>query len=302
MPTYQERVRQAIDAHAPEHLREYLYRMAGKEGPVAGKRSPTGAAGPLQFTEGTGKRYGLVGPQGDIREDVDANIKSGVTLTLDNAATMKKILGRDPSYGELALAHQQGASTAARMVLGTGNASTRNLEVNNVNPNLPPQAAAEKIMNYYGFGNKTPGTTLNTQGMFDPNAPGAFAATAPGAVPFAGGFTPPPGGTTLTSAPADIAAASGAAPASFAQRLFGGANNTGDAAKNTPFANTFAGLEDIKKGINPKTATSNDPRDGLNYIAPSNLAASVGQQQAASQPLAQGLLTQMIQAMQQRRR
>ena len=296
MPTYQERVRQAIDTHVPPQLRPFFYQMTAKESPT-GKDSPTGAAGPLQFTRGTGERYGLVRDGRDVRRDIDENIKAGVNLTTDNAATMKKILGRDPTYGELALAHQQGAATAARMVLGTGNASTRNLEVNNVNPNLPPQAAAEKIMNYYGFGNKTPGVTLNNQGMFDPNAPGAFAAAAPGAVPFAGGFTPPPGGTTLTSAPADIAAASGATPASFAQRMLGGANATGEAAKNTPFANTFEGLSAIQKGISPKAPAAND----LNTIAPSNLAASVGQQQAASQPLAQGLLTQMIQAMQQRR-
>jgi len=294
MPSYRE----IIEAHVPPHLRDYITRMVGKEG-ASGRDSPTGAAGPLQFTRGTGERYGLIKNGQDIRRDPVANIRAGVTLTMDNAATLKRHLGRDPTNSELALAHQQGADTAGKMLTGKGNAPARNLAVNNVDPNLPPQAAAEKITNYYGF-NKPQGMTLTNQGMFDPNAPGAFAATAPGAVPFAGGFTPPPGGTTLTSAPADIAVASGQAPASFADRLFGGANATGEAAKNTPFANTFAGLEDIKKGVNPKAATT--AASDLNYIAPSNLAASVGQQQAASQPLAQGLLTQMIQAMQQRRR
>ena len=55
-----------IDANAPPHLRAYLYQMVGKEDPTGKATSPTGAAGPLQFTRGTGKAYGLVGPQGDF--------------------------------------------------------------------------------------------------------------------------------------------------------------------------------------------------------------------------------------------
>jgi len=287
MPTYQERVRQAIDTHVPPHLRAYFYQMTAKESPT-GKDSPTGAQGPLQFTRGTGKSYGLVGPQGDVRRDIDANIKAGVPLTLDNAAILRKRLGREPTFSELALAHQQGASTAGNMLTGAGNAPAKNLAVNNINPNLPPQAAAEKIMNYYGF-DKRPGMTLNSASpMFDPNAPGAFAPPAQGAVPFAAGFQPP--GLSLASNPA-----AAAAPASFAERMLSGANNPNN--KGTPFANTFEGLGDIQKGISPKAPAAND----MNTIAPSSLGASVGQQQAAMSPIAQNILTQMIQQMQQRR-
>lgn len=290
MPT----LREIVEANVPPHLRDYIYRMVGKEG-ISGKDSPTGAAGPLQFTKGTGAKYGLVGPRGDIRRDPVANIRAGVTLTMDNAAVLRKGLGREPSASELALAHQQGPETAVKMLTGTGNAPARNLIVNKVDPNLPPQEAAKQIMNYYGF-NKTPGMTLTSQGMFDPNAPGAFAAPAEGAVPYAGGFALPTGGTSLTTTPVE-------APASinFADRFLGtdaankllGADRAG--GKGTPFANLTEGLGDLSKGISPKTT---DPT--LNQITPTS-GIGVDQRIAAQQPLAQNILTQMIQSMQARR-
>jgi len=158
-----ENVKRIIDANVPEHMRNYYYRMVAKESsgnPNLG--SSTGAKGLLQFTRGTGKAYGLVGPQGDIRTDPDANIKAGVRLTEDNRRQLTKALGREPTNSELALAHQQGAGTAARMISGVGNASPKALAVNRVDPNASPQQAAAKIMNYYGFGDQgqVPGMSL----------------------------------------------------------------------------------------------------------------------------------------------
>jgi len=295
MPQLPLRLKNVIDTTVPEHLRPYMYRMVAKEG-ASGKDSPTGAQGPLQFTKGTGKRYGLVGPQGDIRKNEAANIQAGVQLTTDNAAILRRHLGREPTFSELALAHQQGADTAGKMLTGTGNAPAKNLAVNNVDPKLPPQAAAEKIMNYYGFNDRMPGLSLSSMPQgFDPTRPGAFAAPgteAPGAIPSMGAFTPPPGGTTLTSAPADIAAASGAAPTDFRTRLMG-ANGKGD--KGTPYAGIVEGADAVAKGFRQPA----DPR--LNEITPSSVGAGVGQQQAAMAPLAQNMLTQMIQAMHARR-
>ena len=285
MASISPRLKALVDANVPPHLREYMYRMVAKEG-ASGGTSSTGAEGLLQFTKGTGKAYGLVGKQGDIRKNDQANLQAGVRLTEDNAAILRKHLGREPTYSELALAHQQGASTAGKMLTGTGNAPPQNLAVNNVNPNATPQEAAAKIMNYYGF-NK-PGMTINSP-MFDPTAVGAFAAAPTGEIPYAGGFTGP--GVSLTSTPVQA----GAAPASFADRMLEGANSANP--KGTPFANTFEGLGDIQKGISPKAPAAND----LNTIVPSSLGASVGQQQAAMTPLAQNMLTQMIQQMQQRR-
>jgi hypothetical protein len=296
MASIQERIRQAIDAHVPAHLRPYFYQMTVKEG-ASGKDSPTGAAGPLQFTRGTGKKYGLVGPQGDIRRDVNANIKAGVGLTLDNAAVLRRHLGRDPTYSELALAHQQGADTAGKMLTGKGNAPRENLVVNKVDPNLPPQEAAKQIMNYYGFNKLMPnqGLTLNSDptAFVDPNAPGAFTAPAQapaGSIPYMGAFTPPPG-KSLMSNPVDVASAAGTTPASFSERALG---VHGQGSKGTPYGNALAGLEDVAKGLSPKS----DPR--LNDIAPST-ASAVDTRIASQMPLAQSMLTQMIQQMQQRR-
>ena len=92
-------------------------------------------------------------------------------------------------------------------------------------------------MNYYGFGK---GMTLNSNSpMFDPTAPGAFAAAPQGEIPYAGGFTSSgPGGMSLTSSPA--------APASFAERLLSGAETPDK--KGTPFAGITEGAGDIAKG------------------------------------------------------
>jgi hypothetical protein len=128
----------------------YLGHLAGKEAQSANEVSPTGAAGPFQFIRSTGRQYGLVGPEGDRRTDPVASIAAVNRLTDDNAAVLEKALGRPPSPGELALAHQQGAVTAAKMLSGSGNAPSYNLAVNNAG-GLGPQAAANKIMGYYGM-------------------------------------------------------------------------------------------------------------------------------------------------------
>src|SRR4051812_15680777 len=101
--------------------RAFLGHLAGKEAQSADEVSPTGAKGPFQFTRGTGKGYGLVGPGGDRRSDLDASIQAADKLTNDNAAVLGRGLQRPPTASELALAHQQGAGTAVRMLTGTGN-------------------------------------------------------------------------------------------------------------------------------------------------------------------------------------
>jgi hypothetical protein len=139
----------AASGLSPER-QAYLGHLAGKEAQSANEVSPTGAAGPFQFIRSTGRQYGLVGPEGDRRTDPVASIAAVNRLTDDNAAVLEKALGRPPSPGELALAHQQGAGTAAKMLSGSGNAPSYNLAVNNAG-GLGPQAAANKIMGYYGM-------------------------------------------------------------------------------------------------------------------------------------------------------
>jgi len=185
-----ENIKAIIDANVPPSMRDYYYRMVYKESsgnPNLG--SSTGAKGLLQFTKGTGKTYGLVGPEGDRRADPVANIQAGVRLTGDNHRALTKALGREPTHSELALAHQQGAQTAARMISGVGNASPRNLQVNAVNPNASPQEAANKIMAYYGFDGKqqVPGMSLATNPYLPQLQHGPTAAS-----PFPAPVAPPP--------------------------------------------------------------------------------------------------------------
>lgn len=69
------------------------------------------ARGVYQFIAPTWKQYG----QGDPLDPM-ANIDAGMRLTRDNAAALRNGLGRDPTPGELYLAHQQGAGGALGML------------------------------------------------------------------------------------------------------------------------------------------------------------------------------------------
>ena len=192
-----ENVKKIIDDNVPPSMRNYYYRMVAKES--SGRSdlsSSTGAKGLLQFTRGTGKLYGLVGPEGDKRADPVANVQAGVRLTEDNRRALAKALGRDPTMSELALAHQQGAGTAARMISGVGNASPENLRVNKVDPNATPQQAANKIMAYYGFGDQgqVPGMSL----AYNPMLPQLQQPVPTAASPFPPAPVPPPVPPTMT--------------------------------------------------------------------------------------------------------
>src|SRR4051812_19941570 len=133
----------AVDRNVPPEQRPYYYRLVARESSGnSNSVSPTGAAGLTQFIPSTAKQYGLTNPA-----DPDANLQAAQRFTADNRKVLAQTLGRDPSPEELMLAHQQGAVTAGRMLSGTGNASPRNLAVNNVPEAIrgDPQAAARHI-------------------------------------------------------------------------------------------------------------------------------------------------------------
>ena len=206
-----DHIRATIDAHTPPHLRQYAYQMAIKES--AGNPndvSSTGAKGLFQFTRGTGRQYGLNGKGFDNRADPAANTQAFVKFTNDNRAILSRSLGREPTNSEMALAHQQGAGTAAKMLTGTGNASAKNLRVNNVPAGATPQQAANKIMSYYGFDKQ--GTSAPTAVAGAPSTPGVtLASNTPAAAKPMSMFgtkpwpadmqpPPPPAGTPATPA------------------------------------------------------------------------------------------------------
>ncbi|MBY5397983.1 transglycosylase SLT domain-containing protein [Rhizobium leguminosarum] len=143
-------VRNLIAANVPPEMQGYATNLIGKESSFNPNAvSPTGATGLAQFTRGTGSQYGLVSDQGDMRKDPVANLKALVALTNDNRAGLMNALGRAPTDGELALAHQQGLQGAINLLSGKS-VPGNNLAVNNVDPNMDPRAAANKIMAFYG--------------------------------------------------------------------------------------------------------------------------------------------------------
>jgi hypothetical protein len=76
----------------------------------------SGAKGTFQFIDKTGREYGLVGEGFDDRGDPVKSADAAARLARDNMATLRDRLGREPTAGELYLAHQQGAEHAAALI------------------------------------------------------------------------------------------------------------------------------------------------------------------------------------------
>jgi hypothetical protein len=69
------------------------------------------AKGRYQFIDSTARQYGITDPF-----DVNQQEQAVRRLTEDNRKTLLKALGREPTLGELYLAHQQGAGGAAKLL------------------------------------------------------------------------------------------------------------------------------------------------------------------------------------------
>ncbi len=75
-------------------------------------KNPNSSAGGLyQFIDGTAKQYGL-----QDRYDPNQAADAGARLARDNTAHLRRVLGREPTAGELYLAHQQGAGGATKLL------------------------------------------------------------------------------------------------------------------------------------------------------------------------------------------
>lgn len=77
----------------------------------AAKNPNSSASGLFQFISSTAAQYGLTDPF-----DPAANADAGARFTRDNAAALRRVLGREPTVGELYLAHQQGAGGATKLL------------------------------------------------------------------------------------------------------------------------------------------------------------------------------------------
>jgi len=73
--------------------------------------SPSGAKGLFQFTTSTAKTFGLSNPF-----DPAANADAAARLYIQNRKNLQGRLGREPTGGEVYLAHQQGLSGAAALL------------------------------------------------------------------------------------------------------------------------------------------------------------------------------------------
>lgn len=109
----------AVDATpgVPSWMSGYLSRLATVESGggrnVINPDNPD-VAGVWQFSSATGKEFGL--NSAEDRLDVGKSTAAVVQLTARNFATLKEALGRDPTPGELYLAHQQGAGGAIKLL------------------------------------------------------------------------------------------------------------------------------------------------------------------------------------------
>lgn len=112
----------------PPNLLPMLAQIESNHDPRAD--NPWSSAGGLfQFTDATAPSYGL---SGNKRYDPEEATRAAAELARDNAKTLRRALGREPTAPELYLAHQQGATGAAALLK---------------NPNRP---AVEVLTQVYG--------------------------------------------------------------------------------------------------------------------------------------------------------
>jgi len=91
----------------------YLAKTAQVEsGGNPGARNPnSSAAGLFQFIKPTAQQYGLQNPMDPV-----ASTDAAARLAADNKRSLMQALGREPTAGELYLAHQQGANGAVKLL------------------------------------------------------------------------------------------------------------------------------------------------------------------------------------------
>jgi hypothetical protein len=112
-------VNAAIDEAAGRYGvdRSTLYRIAQIEsgGNPRAKNPRSSAGGLFQFIDSTASQYGLAD-----RFDPSQASDAAARLLRDNASYLRRTLGREPTSGELYLAHQQGAGGAAKLLRDPG--------------------------------------------------------------------------------------------------------------------------------------------------------------------------------------
>jgi hypothetical protein len=130
----------------------YLQRTAQLESNMGRnmKNPNSSATGPFQFIDSTARQYGLTD-----RMDWGQSTDAASRLARDNAAHLRRTLGRDPTAAELYLAHQQGAGGAAKL-LASPNARAVDIvgadavRLNGGDPNMTASEFANKWLGKFG--------------------------------------------------------------------------------------------------------------------------------------------------------
>jgi len=132
----------AAEAKYHDLPRGLLGKMAQVESKYGKNLSnPSGARGPWQFMPDTGPQYGLATEED--RMDPYKSADAAARLMLDNKRVLEKKIGRPTSEGELYLAHQQGASGAAKLLIDPNANAASVVGAERVRQNLPDARKAE---------------------------------------------------------------------------------------------------------------------------------------------------------------
>lgn len=102
-----EALQRAAETHKVSPLQLAVIAQLESSGDPSAKNPNSSAGGLFQFIDGTARQYGL-----NNRFDPVASSDAGARLLRDNRQALRGGLGREPTIGELYLAHQQGAAGA----------------------------------------------------------------------------------------------------------------------------------------------------------------------------------------------
>lgn len=100
--------------------------------------NPSGAAGLFQFMPGTARQYGLTNPM-----DAVASSNAAAALTAANTQRLANALGRQPTPGEIYLAHQQGVSGAIALIENPDAPASSLVNFQAIYQNLPRNMQAQ---------------------------------------------------------------------------------------------------------------------------------------------------------------
>ena len=184
-------------------------------------RNPSGASGLYQFVPKTAAAYGLSDPF-----DAQASANAAARLTLDNEASLRRSLGRDPTAGELYLAHQQGAGGASKL-LSNPDASAASLVGASAvtgNGGKADETAAQFAGRWTG---RFDGQPMAIPG--EAPTPGAFGLSGPTQV--GAPFSLAPAGAAAMTAPTEPAPADDGPDFAALLKSLGGLSGTGQTAQ-----------------------------------------------------------------------